>query len=383
MFDQPGLKALEIKRVRYLVPYDWYKSDAQQAEVNAFMERAAARGTDVLVHFTARRGCYRTARYSKAQGLQGAERQGLQEVVQALPQRVPVRPRPSACGTRPTTSRSPTAKNPQLAAKYFLAARKACRRCTLVAADVLDSTTWSRWLQRLPARRAGQGAHLRPAQLRRRQPRPAGRHARVLRTVPGEVWLTETGGILNFLPNFPRSEKRQAARDEVHVQARRPLRHAAVRGMRSRITRLYNYQWSGAEPGARSTPASWTRTARRGRRTTRSAGSPRSCRDDRAGRRPLLGHADAADARHAAGDGRGGGRRRAEVRGPDGQRAAGARGGAARLRGRAVPADGDDVQRDRLPAARAAGRRRRAARTARPIRCASRRAGRRRSPGRC
>ena len=34
----------------------------------------------------------------------------------------------------------------------------------------------------------------------------------MLRNAPGEVWLTETGGILKFLPSFPRSETRQANR---------------------------------------------------------------------------------------------------------------------------------------------------------------------------
>ena len=38
----------------------------------------------------------------------------------------------------------------------------------------------------------------------------------MLRTVPGEVWLTETGGIVQLLPSFTRSPSR-AARDLVMV----------------------------------------------------------------------------------------------------------------------------------------------------------------------
>ena len=34
----------------------------------------------------------------------------------------------------------------------------------------------------------------------------------MLRTVPGEVWLTETGGIVKLLPSFKRSTSRAAAR---------------------------------------------------------------------------------------------------------------------------------------------------------------------------
>ena len=35
MFDSAKFEALKVKRVRYLVPYDWYKYDFQVAEVVA------------------------------------------------------------------------------------------------------------------------------------------------------------------------------------------------------------------------------------------------------------------------------------------------------------------------------------------------------------
>ena len=105
-----------------------------------------------------------------------------------------------------------------------------CRSCKIVAADVLDRRTCRAWLSKFKPQGQGQGADLRPAQLRRRQPQA---HVRARRGCcapsPGEVWLTETGGILKFLPRFPRSETRQAKRDEVHVQAGRQVRHAPQR----------------------------------------------------------------------------------------------------------------------------------------------------------
>ena len=73
----------------------------------------------------------------------------------------------------------------------------------------------------------------------------------MLRTVPGEVWLTETGGIVQLLPSFKRSPSRAAARTKGlfrladRYDTRRP-------GMRSKITRLYVvYSFFGAEPSAR------------------------------------------------------------------------------------------------------------------------------------
>ena len=72
----------------------------------------------------------------------------------------------------------------------------------------------------------------------------------MLRTVPGEVWLTETGGVVQLLPSFKRSPARAAARTKgvfrlVHrFDARR-------HGMRSKITRLFVYAWFGEAPSAR------------------------------------------------------------------------------------------------------------------------------------
>lgn len=133
----------------------------------------------------------------------------------------------------------PTARNPRRAAEFYLAAASLCRGCRVVAADVLDSTNMERWL----------------AGFRRRAPRARlwGLHnytdtnrfrvtgtERMLRAVPGEVWLTETGGIHRFETTdgrvpFQPSEPR-AARALEHV-----FRIASTH--RSRISRVYLYQW--------------------------------------------------------------------------------------------------------------------------------------------
>ena len=92
--------------------------------------------------------------------------------------------------------------------------------------------------------------HLGPAQLPRHQPppRPAvGGTARLLRIIRGEVWLTETGGIVKFvLPNsrtlFPNSRARANTGDQAHVQPGHRYR--------GRIKRLYIYNWK--QPGGRN-----------------------------------------------------------------------------------------------------------------------------------
>src|SRR3954452_3636386 len=58
MFDSPSWGSLELKRVRYLVPWDYEQQLDQRNEVDHYMLRARAARQDVLVAFTARRGCY-------------------------------------------------------------------------------------------------------------------------------------------------------------------------------------------------------------------------------------------------------------------------------------------------------------------------------------
>jgi len=72
----------------------------------------------------------------------------------------------------------------------------------------------------------------------------------MLRSVPGEVWLTETGGIVKLAPSFKRSTSRAAARTKDLLRLADTYdtrRH----GMRSKITRLFVYSFYGADPSAR------------------------------------------------------------------------------------------------------------------------------------
>ena len=74
----------------------------------------------------------------------------------------------------------------------------------------------------------------------------------MLETVPGEVWLTETNGIVKFgdSPQFRYSEARAArcTRWLFRLADRYDTRR---RGRRSRITRVFVYEWFGAPSGAR------------------------------------------------------------------------------------------------------------------------------------
>jgi hypothetical protein len=136
----------------------------------------------------------------------------------------------------------PTFKNPKRAAQYYNVVRSLCRGCKIVAADVIDETNMERWLKvfkRTAKRPKIWGLH----NYRDTNPRPGqkfGGTARLLKAVKGQVWLTETGGIVKFvLPSggtlFPFSESRaNRATKRMFSLAKR---------YRSRIKRLYIYNW--------------------------------------------------------------------------------------------------------------------------------------------
>ena len=65
MFDQPAWQALKLKRTRYVLAWDYAKYEGLRAETNTFLTLARAHKQDVLVMFTAHRGCWNGRRYSK------------------------------------------------------------------------------------------------------------------------------------------------------------------------------------------------------------------------------------------------------------------------------------------------------------------------------
>ena len=109
----------------------------------------------------------------------------------------------------------PTFRYPEQAARYFNVVKKRCRGCRIVAADVIDDPNMIRWITRFRTVARGPrlwGLHNYRDSNPRRGQRYGGTKL-LVRTVPGKIWLTETGGIVKFvLPNghtlFPYSEKR-------------------------------------------------------------------------------------------------------------------------------------------------------------------------------
>jgi len=137
------------------------------------------------------------------------------------------------------------AQSPRRAARYYLALRRDCRSCTIVAPDLLDisarrqAVPMVRW-----AREFMHFAHAQPAYWALNNYVSANhlslRSTRLLlRAVHGKIWITETGGIVRFphrgRPGFPLTVRHEAKVDRFLL--------TKVAGLSARIARIYLYEW--------------------------------------------------------------------------------------------------------------------------------------------
>jgi len=136
----------------------------------------------------------------------------------------------------------PTARSPKRAAQYYNVVKAECAACTVLAGDVLDQAGMTRYVREYRRHLRGTPAvwglhnYADTNRFRTRGLRD------LLRTVTGDVWLTETGGIVKFGRSFPRDEQRAARSVGYALKLARDNR---------RVKRVYLYNWTGAQPADR------------------------------------------------------------------------------------------------------------------------------------
>jgi hypothetical protein len=243
VFSQPEWQALKLKRVRYIVPWDYVKA-GHKAEVDQYLNAARAANQDVLLMFTAHRGCWNGRTYSKRKDCKAPSTSAYKKAVSAF------RKEHSWIKTYAPWNEAnhvsqPTAKSPKRAAQYYSTLRSVCgSKCKVMAADVLDQSTVKKWLQDFIkySKNKGRlwGLH-NYKDVNRKQTKGL---TTVLKTVPGEVWLTETGGITTFAPDFPTSDSRAASATK-YMFTLADRFDSKKKGYKSKLTRLYVYRWFG------------------------------------------------------------------------------------------------------------------------------------------
>ena len=240
MFYDPKFQALGSKISRRITPYDFYQDPVQLGYMDAWMKGAQNAGVDPLISFE------HSYKYPTKLPTVAEYADALRFALQRYPNLRTVSPWNEA-----NHKSQPTVNNPKRAAQYFNITKTICSDCTIVAADVLDQKNLMPWLKKF----------MKSA----KQPKIWGLHSYTdsngakswnksttkafLAAVPGQVWLTEVGGIVAFNYKYGYNENRAA--------------QATVRalnlGLKSpRIKRIYLYCWFGSlNPGQGSFPYIW------------------------------------------------------------------------------------------------------------------------------
>jgi hypothetical protein len=244
MFDSSRWQSLKLKRTRYIVPWDWAKVDWQRAEVEYFMNRARTANQQVLVTFSARRGCWNGARYSRSTACRAPSAKAYKNAFARFDNAFPWVKTYSPWNEVNHQSQ-PTYRKPGLAVRYYEVLRKLAgkRRFKVMAADMLDTSNMAPYLRAFLRRAKGSprlwGLH----NYQDVNYRTSADTRLMLSLVPGEVWLTETGGIVKF-GRLKYSPSRAAARTKwMFTLANRY--DTRQRGLRSKITQLFVFRWFG------------------------------------------------------------------------------------------------------------------------------------------
>jgi hypothetical protein len=239
MFSNPWFAKLEARHARVVVGWDVRHNAWERAQLDHWLAAAKAAGVRPLVSFAASR------RRGRARVLpsRGAFRREVRAFRRAYP-----RVRDFVTWNEANHVSQPTHRRPDRAAVYFDVLAAACRGCRIAAADVLDDKknleTWLRAFKR----RA------------RHKPRIWGLHnyidanrfddegtRRMLAAVKGQIWFTETGGLVR------RFQRKRPGKRERWV--RHSLRHAAnatryvlrLADLSPRVKRVYLYHWSASK----------------------------------------------------------------------------------------------------------------------------------------
>ena len=167
-------------------------------------------------------------------------------------------------GYIPHAEQSPTALQ---SAEYYKVMRKVCpkvsKHCTIVGLDVLDQPNVTPTLQYINAFKADLRRTQRPSRSLSLGPVPypdlwglhnysdtnrfsTSRTRAILADVPGDVWLTETGGLVQFGSDFP---NKNGSGDTRAAKALTFMFRLA--SISKRITRLYIFDFYGASSKAR------------------------------------------------------------------------------------------------------------------------------------
>jgi hypothetical protein len=242
MFSSPAYKKLKIKKTRYFIPWNAYGDRGQRARADAFVKAARKAHVRVLMHIS-------TDNFAAKKAKLPSVRQYTKDVGKLVRRYKRLGVRDWGVWNEANHKSQPTYRSPQRAAQYFVAMRRLCKGCTIVALDVLDQrgvTTYIKSFYRsIPASQRKYatvvGIHNYSDINRKRTTgtRAIISQVKKLDVIKTQFWLTETGGLVSFGRSFKCDEKRAAARTKSMF--------GLIKRYRADIKRLYTYNWQGTD----------------------------------------------------------------------------------------------------------------------------------------
>jgi hypothetical protein len=231
MFSDPAFRTLGVKHSRLVLAWDWYRDPYASAQTDDWMAAAREAGVRPLIAFNRN---WRPGGERVLPSLR-AYRKSFREFRRRYPD-----VRDFSAWNEANHPSQPTFKHPRMAARYYNELLRACPRCTIVAADVLDSTNMLPWIARFE--RFARRPRIWGLHNYKDANDGGGRNTRaLLRAVRGKVWLTETGGILRLKPHpGSKGNGRKHTRGHQATAVRRVYNLARAN---RRIARVYFYEW--------------------------------------------------------------------------------------------------------------------------------------------
>jgi hypothetical protein len=251
LFSDPKFLALGIKEVRYDVSWDALTVPSQRAATTKWLKAAHSRGLGVLLTIDhSKRVIYKTETvHGHRKRVAFSQSRILPTVSQYLAQFRAFRARFPWVTDFVTWDETnyfgeATYNKEALVAQYWKGMEAACSKCTILAAEFLDTDTHEAIPMTTWARSFIKSAGRQPAYWGLNNYEDAN-HLQTVRTkallgaVRGDIWLAETGGIVNrpFTkhPGFPQNAAHAALADQFLIQK--------VGALSPRIQRIYFYEW--------------------------------------------------------------------------------------------------------------------------------------------
>jgi hypothetical protein len=236
MFSDPLFAQLKIRDSRIAVDWDTFQYPAKVAKLDAWMAAAKAAGSRPLVAIE--------HSWTPGRAKRAPTAGQYTTLVRTLRARYPFVKNYSPWNEANHSSQ-PTYRKPKLAATYWKLMRQACSGCKVTSAVYLDlkGATSQRWLaafKKATGNRVRLWAVHGYGDLNRGTDKSL---AKLVRALPGQIWVTEAAGFVAFGGGWKYNEARAAKAITYTFKL--------VRKYRSKITRWYFYQWQGVAKGAR------------------------------------------------------------------------------------------------------------------------------------